>query len=210
MFNIVAFNGNADLETANNSAAFLEESFRGFARTSNRNLDIYRSEDKVYRVDFDVKSTEYSIFRLQDYSWEEHGVSLISKYLNETAELLDDEFNTIQDLTDYSLFNTKDENESVDTWPFRQAIWYYVLRLHGMSHDDYNYHEVNIYLNKRIKQYIKKVVCYPETVYPADFINMGFTFRPDEKVQINLLATEARKCAEILYALHALTKNKSI
>jgi sestrin len=80
------------------------------------------------------------------------------------------------------------------------------VALSGMSHDDYNYHEVNIYLNKRIKQYIKKVACYPESIVPSDFHHMGFTFRPDEKCQINLLASEARKCAELVYALHALMK----
>jgi sestrin len=65
---------------------------------------------------------------------------------------------------------------------------------------------VNIYLNKRIKLYIKKVACYPEAIVPSDFHNMGFNFRPDEKCQINLLAAEARRCAELLYALHAVMK----
>ena len=64
---------------------------------------------------------------------------------------------------------------------------------------------MNIYLNKRIKQYIKKVACYPENVVSEDFNKMGFTFRPDEKVQINLLAAEARKCAELLYAIKCVS-----
>ena len=179
------------------------------------------AEEEIRHVDFNFKATDYSVFRLQDYSWEEHGCALVSKFLPETGELLDEEFNAILNLTDYSLFNTTrgggggsgsgsggdggdDDSEQVDTWPFRQAIWYYVLRLAGMSHDDYNYHEVNIYLNKRIKQYIKKVACYPEEILPSDFHRMGFQFRADEKIQINLLAAEARKCAELLYALHAL------
>jgi Tfp pilus assembly PilM family ATPase len=86
-----------------------------------------------------------------------------------------------------------------------------------MSHDDYDYHnvrlslliswvQVNIYLNRRIKQYIKKVACFPEHIVPSDFHKMGFTFRPDEKVQINLLASEARKCSSLLHALHAVMK----
>lgn len=77
-----------------------------------------------------------------------------------------------------------------------------------MSHDDYNYHEVNIYLNKRIKQYIKKVACTPESIAASDFHKMGFNFRPDEKVQINLLAAEARKCAELLYAIKCLDESQ--
>ena len=82
---------------------------------------------------------------------------------------------------------------------------YYVLRLAGMSHDDYNYHEVNIYLNRQIKNYIKKVVCFPERIVPSDF-RMGFSFRNDEKCHINLLAAEARKCAVLLYGLHAVMR----
>jgi sestrin len=165
----------------------------------------FLGDAEMAHVDFDFKAQDYSVFRLQDYSWEEHGCALVSELLPGTGELLDEEFNSILNLTDYSLFNTRQEaNEQVDTWPFRQAIWYYVLRLAGMSHDDYNYHEVNIYLNKRIKQYIKKVACYPETIVPSDFRRMGFTFRPDEKCQINLLAAEARKLAELLYTLHAV------
>lgn len=63
---------------------------------------------------------------------------------------------------------------------------------------------MNIYLNKRIKQYIKKVACYPEAIQANDFHHVGFNFRNDEKCHINILAAEARKCAELLYALHAL------
>jgi sestrin len=104
----------------------------------------YLGDNEVRHVDFDVKSIEYYVFRLQDYNWEEQGCSLVSKFLPEVGEMLDVEFNSILNLTDYSLFNSKEELETdkVDTWPFRQAVWYYVLRLAGMSHDDYNYHEV--------------------------------------------------------------------
>ncbi|KAI3649805.1 hypothetical protein MP228_005437 [Amoeboaphelidium protococcarum] len=166
----------------------------------------FLGDKELKHVDFDVKSSEYSIFRLQDYNWEEHGVSLITKYLPELGDMLDAEFNAILNLTDYSLNNSRDELENVDTWPFRQAVWYYVLRLGGMCHDDFNYHQVNIYLNKRIKQYIKKVACYPESIVPSDFHKMGFSFRYDEKVHINLLASEARQCCNLLYALIKMEK----
>jgi hypothetical protein len=58
--------------------------------------------NEIKHVDFDFKSNEYTIFRLQDYNWEEHGCSLVSKYLPETGELLDEEFSEILNLTDYS------------------------------------------------------------------------------------------------------------
>lgn len=117
-------------------------------------LSRYLGSSELRHVDFNFKATAYSVFRLQDYSWEEHGCALVSEYLPGIGELLDEEFSATLNLTDYSLFNTRQvTNELVDTWPFRQAIWYYVLRLAGMSHDDYNYHEVRCIL------YISMCVC---------------------------------------------------
>ena len=198
-------NSQISLESTGN-----EKSFNFILEDLNR----FKGQDnEMHHTDFNFKATDYSIFRLQDYNWEEHGCALIGKFLPDVGDILDDEFSAILNLTDHSVFESKinSDNEeampsekkraSIDTWPIRQAIWYYVLRLFGMSHDDYNYHEVNIYLNKRIKQYIKKVACYPENIVPSDFHKMGFSFRPDEKIQVNLLAAEARKCAELLHVI---------
>src|SRR5438874_1317788 len=45
----------------------------------------------------------------------------------------------------------------LDTKPLRQAIWYYILRLYGLKKDDYEYRDINTFLNKRIKVFLKKV-----------------------------------------------------
>ena len=52
--------------------------------------------------DFDVKSTDYSVFRLQDYCWQDHGCSLVSKYVPGLGDLLDQEFNQVLNMTDRS------------------------------------------------------------------------------------------------------------
>ena len=41
----------------------------------------------------------FATFRVQDYSWEEHGYSLASELSGEIAELLEDKFQTTQNLT---------------------------------------------------------------------------------------------------------------
>jgi len=41
-------------------------------------------------------------FRVQDYSWEEHGYSLANELYSEIAELMDDKFQTTQNLTYYT------------------------------------------------------------------------------------------------------------
>jgi hypothetical protein len=45
------------------------------------------------------------------------------------------------------------------------------------------------------------VVCYPERTEREQFIDMGFQFKTREKIHVNLLAMEARKQMELVYAL---------
>jgi len=47
-------------------------------------------------------STGFMTFRVQDYSWEEHGYSLANELYDEIAELLEDKFQTTQNLTYYT------------------------------------------------------------------------------------------------------------
>lgn len=152
-------------------------------------------------ADFDTKSLEYSIFRLNEFSWEEHCCSAIARYFPELADLLDDEFREAMKITDHVLSSFP---EKVETLPFRQAIWFYVLRITGMFHDDYDYQRVNLFLNKQAKIYIKKITSFPKYLFAKDFFNMGLHFRDSEKIHMNLLACEARKQAEILYSLRAI------
>jgi len=98
------------------------------------------------------------------------------------------------------------EKENVNTFPFRQAVWQYVQRVKGIFYDDYNYQEVNIFLNRSTKNYIKKIICYPQLVTRSDFNNIGIQLRPDEKVHVALLAVESSKQSELLYGLHAVLK----
>ena len=65
------------------------------------------------------------------------------------------------------------ENTDVDTDKFRSAIWYYTQRVYGISNDDYDYGEVNYLVSRQLKTYVKKVICYPERITVADFMNMG-------------------------------------
>jgi len=99
------------------------------------------------------------------------------------------------------------QSKDVDTLPFRRAIWQYVQRIKGMFHDDYNYQEVNVFLNKSTKSYIKKITCYPETITKHDFQNLGYELTPDEKVHVALLASESAKQSALLYGLHAVMKH---
>lgn len=76
-----------------------------------------------------------------------------------------------------------------------------------MFHDDYNYQEVNIFLNRACKMFIKKVVCFPDTITANDFSSVGYEFEPDEKVHIALLSVESARQSELLYGLYAVIQH---
>lgn len=90
--------------------------------------------------DFDVHAKDYGVFRVQDYSWKEHGYALVSRFYEDAAPLLDDQFDHIY----YMTYNTISSHTNVDTAPFRESIWYYVHRIHGLLHEDYEYRNVRL------------------------------------------------------------------
>mmetsp|Transcript_17217 Transcript_17217/g.48458 ORF Transcript_17217/g.48458 Transcript_17217/m.48458 type:complete len:220 (+) Transcript_17217:3-662(+) len=158
----------------------------------------------IAHEDFDLKSTEYSIFRFADYSWKEHAFVFIQSFYEGAAEVLEEEFTYTKSLT----YNTFYDSENICTVPFRGAIWHYVHRIQGVFHDDYEYREVNEYLGRDLKEFVKDVVCRPETISPARWLQYwalsGLNFRPEEKCHICLLAVESRKQAILLFGISAL------
>ncbi|KAJ7995961.1 hypothetical protein DPEC_G00232130 [Dallia pectoralis] len=140
-------------------------------------------------------------FRAQDYSWEDHGFSLVNRLYSDIGLLLDDKFRTACDLTYYSLAS----HEDVDTTMLRRALFNYAHCMYGIRYDDYDYGEVNQLLERSLKVYIKTVTCYPERTTRRMYDGFWRQFHHSEKVHVNLLLMEARMQAELLYALRAIT-----
>ncbi|XP_034938771.1 sestrin-3 isoform X1 [Chelonus insularis] len=141
-------------------------------------------------------------FRVQDYSWDDHGYSLVNRLYNDVGNLLDDKFKTAYNLTYY----TMGTHNKVDTSRFRRAIWNYIQCMFGIRHDDYDYNEVNQLLERSLKTFIKSAVCYPERVTKRDYDRVMKEFKHSEKVHVNLMILEARMQAELLYALRAVMR----
>uniref|UniRef100_A0A673N715 Sestrin 3 n=1 Tax=Sinocyclocheilus rhinocerous TaxID=307959 RepID=A0A673N715_9TELE len=140
-------------------------------------------------------------FKAQDYTWEDHGFSLVNRLYSDIGHLLDDKFRTACDLTYYNMAS----HEGVDTSMLRRALFNYVHCMYGIRYDDYDYGEVNQLLECSLKVYIKTVTCYPERTTRRMYENYWHQFRHSEKVHVNLLLMEARMQAELLYALRAIT-----
>ncbi|XP_060703255.1 sestrin-1-like isoform X2 [Hemiscyllium ocellatum] len=141
-------------------------------------------------------------FRAQDYSWEDHGYSLINRLYPEVGQLLDEKFQVVYNLT----YNTMAMHCDVDTSMLRRAIWNYIHCVFGIRYDDYDYGEVNQLLERSLKIYIKTVACYPEKTTKRMYVGFWRHFRHSEKVHINLILLEARMQAALLYALRAITR----
>ncbi|KAI9921485.1 hypothetical protein PsorP6_001165 [Peronosclerospora sorghi] len=154
-------------------------------------------------ADFDVRSEEYQVLHTEDFSWDEHCFSLVKRYFpGEAGQILEDLFNLTSKLT-YDFFGAKKE-EGVDTSPYRDAVWYYVHRLFGICHDDYDYRQVNTYLNRPTKIFLKKVACTPWKVCKEDFAHFDRIMSPSEKCHVILIVAEARKQAGLMYGLRAV------
>ncbi|KAL0480423.1 hypothetical protein AKO1_011085 [Acrasis kona] len=163
-------------------------------------LERYVADAHLSYTDFDVRSKDYNLLSAQEYNWKDHAFTMLNRFYNGSADLLDMEFDLIYNLTEKK-FN---KVTNIDTSAFRSAIWFYVHRLYGMMHDDFNYESTNLLLNINLKKYIKTVTCYPERTRREQWIDMGFSLRNKEKIHLNMLCVEARKQMELCYGLQVI------
>ncbi|KAJ8378441.1 hypothetical protein AAFF_G00242560 [Aldrovandia affinis] len=138
--------------------------------------------------------------RAQDYSWEDHGFSLMNRLYPDMGQLLDEKFQVVSGLT----YHTMAMHCGVDTFMLRKAVWNYIHCVFGIRYDDYDYQDVNQLLERSLKVYIKTVACHPEKTTRRMYCGFWRLFRHSEKVHVNLLLLEARLQAALLYALRAI------
>ncbi|XP_030621997.1 sestrin-3 [Chanos chanos] len=136
----------------------------------------------------------FQVFRVQDYSWEDHGFSLVNRLYSDIGHLLDDRFRSVASLP---------SQHSPD---LKRAIWNYIHSIYGIRYDDYDYGEVNQLLERGLKLYIKAVACYPDSTKTPLCPLPWPSLKASERIHVNLLVMEARLQAELLYALRAITQ----
>ncbi|XP_029705208.1 sestrin-1 isoform X1 [Takifugu rubripes] len=160
-------------------------------------------EDPSYGYkEFSRRGEQVPTLRVQDYSWEDHGFSLVNRLYPDVGQMLDEKFQLAYNLT----YNTMATHKDVDTSMLRRAIWNYIHCMFGIRYDDYDYGEINQLLDRGFKIYIKTMVCSPEKTTRRMYESFWRQFQHSEKVHVNLLLMEARMQAELLYALRAITR----
>lgn len=163
--------------------------------------------EKKYGTHYNIQYSDFNFkdskpLSIQEYNWSTHGYNEVANYFSrEMADILEDTFAFTLSFT-YSSFCTE---KSVDTTPFRIAVWNYTHRLLGIFHDDYDYELVNVWLLVPTKQFIKKMVCCPSTITDADVLKLGFIL-PHEKIHLAFIIMEARREAELICCLRLVTK----
>ncbi|XP_073193071.1 sestrin-1 isoform X11 [Lepidochelys kempii] len=86
-------------------------------------------EDTSYGYkDFSRHGMHVPTFRVQDYSWEDHGYSLVNRLYPDVGQLIDEKFHIAYDLT----YNTMAMHKDVDTSMLRRAIWNYIHCMFGI------------------------------------------------------------------------------
>ncbi|XP_071613697.1 sestrin-3-like isoform X3 [Heliangelus exortis] len=171
--------------------------------TGATNLACYMQDPDFGYQDFARRDEDQTqVFRAQDYSWEDHGFSLVNRLYSDIGHLLDEKFRMVDGLQSSAMAKRQGCEPSV----FKRGIWNYIHCMFGIRYDDYNYAEVNHLLERMLKVYIKTVTCYPEKTNPEMFDRFWKQFKHSEKVHVNLLILEARMQAELLYALQAITQ----
>ncbi|XP_043213480.1 sestrin-2-like isoform X2 [Amphibalanus amphitrite] len=178
-------------------------------RPPRHDIDRFVEDADFAYEDFSRRGEGSSVptFRVQDYSWEDHGFSLVNRLYSDVGVLLDDKFRTAYQLT----YQTMGSFRAVDTGLFRRAVWRYIQCLYGIRHDDYDYAVVNQLLDRRLKAFVKTMCVYPERLDGAGGglrpLSDGMQgFQHSEKVHVAILCLEARLQSELLYALRAVMR----
>jgi hypothetical protein len=78
---------------------------------------------------------------LNDFDWGQHTYSILSKYLPEISDNLNDR-------SEFAFMMTKGNfgNAQIDTTPFREGIVMYLMSIFGMKDDAYAYKKMNAVL----------------------------------------------------------------
>ena len=90
------------------------------------------------------------------------------------------------------------------TFPMRNAMVQYLMHIHGIVDKYYNYTNINKFLHREFKGYIKKIMCAPESVTISDFADMT-TLTPEERCHVCILVMEVKKRVELIYVTKILS-----
>lgn len=99
--------------------------------------------------------------------------------------------------------------ETVDTGPLRQGVRMYLMGIHGLKDDAYNYQAVNKILCKEHKVYIKKMMCSPQNVTLDDYEALPL-LKAHDMAHLALLVMETKRRTELIYFVKVLSQTMAL
>jgi hypothetical protein len=134
-----------------------------------------------------------------DAGFAESSFAVLARFFPEVAQPLGNELALAFRLT----YHTFSESKSLDTTPYRNAVWAYVSLLFGVMAEGFEFPKMNEIVHKPVKAMAKLIAVFPDSITREAFVEFSGLY-PEEKVHIAILVSESRKQAAITFACLAL------
>ena len=85
----------------------------------------------------------------------------------------------------------------------------YIEKIFGLEREDYDYHIVNILLEKEVKTFLKNVACYPEKINSILIEKVDYFYLKEELLHIILLVTNSKYITQLRFLTSRLYKHKN-
>ena len=158
-----------------------------------------------------LPSPSSPLFSFSSFTFHEHACMALNRYYQPAfSSLLLSEMEHIASMTTHHI-GRWDENEpstsapSIDTSPFRRAMWLFVHRYFGLFHEDFSYRTMGKLLSAPLQAFMLRV-CEGRGMEAEEWALPGFELTESEKVHVALIVMEARRQAELIYAMHAVVQ----
>ena len=151
-----------------------------------------------------LPSPSTPLFSSSSFTFQEHVCMGLNRYYaTDFSSLLLSEVEHITGMTTHHIGKWTSTSLALDTSPFRRAIHLFVQRYFGIYRDDFNYRNIGILLSQPLQHFILRV-CEGVAMSKEEWELPGFELTEAEKVHVSLIVMEARRQAELLYAMQAV------
>jgi len=151
-------------------------------------------------VFFESYPTNKKTIDIEVYEWKTIGYPFLLEGFPEITSKIDAKLEYINKMTLGNFGNEK----NVKTDPFRRAIVYYLENIHGYSHPDFDYKQMNVLLHKDLKLALKTIGTTPQNFNFGLLNKIPIDFKPYEVCHIILLIMEAKFQIELMYGVLGL------
>ena len=155
---------------------------------------------------FSVDGPEHNmVCSFLDFNWSDNGSYILQNLYPSGVQSIDEEITYIIELTSNSL----GEKPLSCTSQIRRAIIYYIEKLFGYYHEDYNYANINKLLDingNKYTKFIKNFCFYPNRITAKELKEMTKVFKYEEIMHIILLIGEVKARTQLIYVSKAVNE----